>query len=51
MTVEHAFRVGELPITIVLVNCLLIAQCLAEGHTLVTQDGDMARYDVPILSV
>jgi PIN domain nuclease of toxin-antitoxin system len=29
---------------------LLIAQCLVEGLTIVTHDGDMARYDVPVLN-
>jgi len=51
MTVEHAFRVGELPMHHRdPFDRLLIAQCLVEGLTLVTHDGDMARYHVPVLN-
>ncbi|MDH4063117.1 MAG: type II toxin-antitoxin system VapC family toxin [Acidobacteriota bacterium] len=50
MTIDHAFKVAELP------NHhrdpfdrLLIAQCLVDGLTIVTGDTDIAKYDVPTL--
>lgn len=50
MTVDHAFKVGELPMHHRdPFDRLLIAQCLVEGLTLVTHDGDIAKYDVPII--
>ena len=50
MTIDHAFKVGELPIHHRdPFDRLLIAQCLVEGLTLVTHDGDIAKYDVPII--
>jgi len=50
MTVEHAFKVGELPMHHRdPFDRLLIAQCLVDGLTLVTHDADISRYDVPIL--
>jgi PIN domain nuclease of toxin-antitoxin system len=50
MTVEHAFKVAELPAHHRdPFDRLLIAQCLVEGLTIVTHDGDIAKYDVPIL--
>jgi PIN domain nuclease of toxin-antitoxin system len=50
MTVDHAFKVGELPLHHRdPFDRLLIAQCIVEGLTIVTHDGDIAKYDVPIL--
>jgi len=50
MTVDHAFKVGGLPMHHRdPFDRLLIAQCLVEGLTLVTHDGDIAKYDVPII--
>lgn len=50
MTVEHAFRVDGLPMHHRdPFDRLLIAQCLAEGLTVVTHDGQFALYDVPVL--
>ena len=50
MTVDHAFKVAQLPTYHRdPFDRLLIAQCLVEGLTIVTHDGDIAKYDVPIL--
>jgi len=50
MTVDHAFKVAELPTHHRdPFDRLLIAQCLVEGLTIVTHDEDIAKYDVPIL--
>jgi PIN domain nuclease of toxin-antitoxin system len=50
MTLEHAFKVGELPRHHRdPFDRLLIAQSLVDGLTLVTRDSDIRKYDVPIL--
>ena len=50
MTVEHAFKVGELPMHHRdPFDRLLVAQCLVDGLALVTHDGEIARYDVPVV--
>jgi PIN domain nuclease of toxin-antitoxin system len=50
MTVEHAFKVGELPPHHRdPFDRLLIAQCLVDGLTLVTRDSDIKKYEVPFL--
>jgi PIN domain nuclease of toxin-antitoxin system len=52
MTVEHAFKVGELPPHHRdPFDRLLIAQSLVDGLTLVTGDSSIRKYDVPILQV
>jgi PIN domain nuclease of toxin-antitoxin system len=52
MTVEHAFKVGELPLHHSdPFDRLLIAQSLVDGLTLVTGDSSIRKYDVPILQV
>jgi PIN domain nuclease of toxin-antitoxin system len=51
ITIEHAFKVSELPMHHSdPFDRLLIAQCLVDGLTLVTHDADIARYDVPTLA-
>jgi len=51
MTIEHAFKVSELPLHHRdPFDRLLIAQCLVDGLTLVTHDPDIVRYDVPTLA-
>ena len=51
MTIEHAFKVSELPMHHRdPFDRLLIAQCLVDGLTLVTHDADIVRYDVPTLA-
>lgn len=50
ITFAHAFRVGSLPMLHRdPFDRILVAQCQIEGLTLVTQDLDIKRYDVPIL--
>jgi PIN domain nuclease of toxin-antitoxin system len=50
MSVDHAFQVAELPMHHRdPFDRLLIAQCLVEGLTMVTHDGDIAKYDVPLV--
>lgn len=51
MTIEHAFKVSELPMHHRdPFDRLLVAQCLVDGLTLVTHDADIVRYDVPTLA-
>jgi PIN domain nuclease of toxin-antitoxin system len=51
MTVEHAFKASELPMHHRdPFDRLLIAQCLVEGLALVTNDGEIARYDVSVVN-
>ncbi len=51
MTNAHAFKVSELPMHHRdPFDRLLVAQCLVDGLTLVTQNADIVRYDVPTLA-
>ena len=50
MSVDHAFKVAELPTHHRdPFDRLLIAQCLVEGLALVTHDGDIAKYEIPLV--
>lgn len=52
MTVDHAFKVAELPDHHRdPFDRLLIAQCLVDGLTLVTRDAVIAKYDIPTLLI
>jgi PIN domain nuclease of toxin-antitoxin system len=50
MTIEHVFKVSELPMHHRdPFDRLLIAQCLVDGLTLVTHDDVIGKYDVPTI--
>jgi PIN domain nuclease of toxin-antitoxin system len=50
MTVEHAFKLGELPLHHRdPFDRLLVAQSLVEGLTLATGDSDIRKYELPLL--
>lgn len=51
ITSEHAIAAGRLPlIHRDPFDRMLVAQALCEGLTLLTRDGDIAKYGVPVLT-